>query len=462
MAFVTRQVERTNLPAPGEIVPPNAKWLARGLKSLYLLTPELWQTNLVTGKLDGRPAGTGVTFPNRKLYTPGTTGNGAYLAHGLALNVSAPVTLVIGCTHLTGAVDWSILSSASTQWSGWYGQATGVTTSALNSFDGLLGIGGSVAVTHDSSTSLRGSNGGAVLTDTSATFPAVNAPDITLGWSKRSTGDNPAIAEFTHFAAIQGSLSNAELIDLARNPGQLFEPITETIWLPDAVASGAATVIPIGVQAPGSVGAPTATGAANATPAGVSATSAAGTPVAVGGASIPATALPAGIAASASVGTPVTTGAALASPAGVAAASAVGTPAAIAGTSIPSTALPVGVSAAASVGSNIATGAAWTVPGGVVAATSAVGTPTAVAGVSGAATVQPLGVSATSAVGTLTATGAAFAYATGVQAVAIVGSPIGYGGAIYVPGAIAGGSRSSNTQSGTRAARLQTSTRAAR
>jgi hypothetical protein len=223
-------------------------------------------------------------------------------------------------------------------------------------------------------------------------------------------------------------VTDAEFAQINSNPWQIFEPEERLIWIPDAVSAGVgATVIPIGQQATGSVGSPTATGAATTAATGVSAASAIGTPTAIGGASIPATVSPAGVISASSVGTPIATGASITSANGVQAISAVGTPTAIAGTSIPATVTPAGVIAYASVGSLIATGAAWTVPVGVQA-TSAVGTPTAVAGTSIPATALPAGVYALASVGTPSANGASIAYAGGVSAFSAVGAPTAIGG----------------------------------
>ena len=257
------------------------------------------------------------------------------------------------------------------------------------------------------------------------------------------------------------ALSDAEIKSLSDNPWQIFEPEIVRIWVDDYVsAGGGATVIPIGVQATGSVGTPSATGAANATPSGVSTTASVGTPTATGGSSIAATALPAGVAASSAVGAPTATGAAVAQPAGLSAVSAVGVPVAIAGANIPATALPAGVQASGAVGTAVATGAAVAQPIGV-ASTAYVGTPTIATGVSGVAVAYPAGVQAIGQVGALIATGAAWTAAVGVHAVGSVGTPTAYAGelVIYTPGAQ---TRPSRLQSSSRPSRLQTGTRASR
>ena len=150
-------------------------------------------------------------------------------------------------------------------------------------------------------------------------------------------------------------------------------------WAQAAATGGAATVTPIGVQATGSVGTPSATGAATTTPAGVSASSAVGTPVAVGGASIPATVLPAGVQATGAVGTVSAIGAAVALPAGVTASGAVGTPVAIGEAAGVTVVYPAGVQAVSAVGTPGVIAAARVIPIGVQAM-GEVGEPLAYAG----------------------------------------------------------------------------------
>lgn len=172
-----------------------------------------------------------------------------------------------------------------------------------------------------------------------------------------------------------GDIADSTLSRLHNEYLSLFKPQSRSLWIPGTVSGGgAATVIPIGQQATGSVGTLVATGAAKGFPAGVSASSAVGTPAAVGGASIPATVLPAGVSATVSVGTATATGQAKAYPSGVSATVSFGSPVALAGGAAVAT--PAGVQAVGAVGNLIATGAAWVVPGGV-SASGAVGTPVA-------------------------------------------------------------------------------------
>ena len=292
-----------------------------------------------------------------------------------------------------------------------------------------------------------------------------NAEAVFWGASPKLRLGGFSVSNFAGTASIllyfARALSDAEIKSLSDNPWQIFAPEVQRVWVDDYIsAGGSATVIPIGVQATGSVGTPSATGAATTTPAGVSASSAVGTPVALGGASIPATALPTGGQATGAVGTVSAIGAAVAQPVGVTASGAVGTPVAIAGTSIPATVLPAGVQALGAVGTPTVTAAAIAQPLGV-AATAYVGAPTITTGVSGVAVAYPAGVQAIGQVGTLIATGAAWTAAVGVQAVASVGTPTAYAGeiVIYVAGAQ---TRPSRLQSSSRPSRLQTGTRASR
>jgi hypothetical protein len=268
-------------------------------------------------------------------------------------------------------------------------------------------------------------NGNLVITNAGVT---ANTSSFAVG----SIGKNQTSFDTRSSTLVSGrmryrSWTPAEVASFSANPWQIFEPEERLIWIPDAVsAGGGATVIPIGQQATGSVGSPTATGAATTAATGVSAASAVGTPTAIAGASIPATVTPAGVIAHASIGSLIATGAAWTVAGGVQAASAVGSPTAIAGTSIPATALPAGVSALSAVGTPSSHGASIAYAGGI-SAFSAVGAPTAIGGVSGQATALPAGVQAISYVGVPTATSAAVVYAYGVQAIGYVGMPIALG-----------------------------------
>ena len=218
---------------------PAQRWLERGLRAAYLLQPGLWAINLVTGQAGGTVAGTGVTFVNNKLRTPGTAGNGATLQHGLVM-AAQPISMVVGWTRTSGVVSWSLLQSE-TSWTGWYAEATGtVKSSSGNIFDGVIACGGTgnAAFRHSSSSDLTGyaANGGRT-TDGGATLPTVtNNTGISLGWSKRDANDNAAAADFTHLFTFQGALTDAELKELADEPQRLFEPAR--IWVPVSAAAG--------------------------------------------------------------------------------------------------------------------------------------------------------------------------------------------------------------------------------
>ena len=227
---------------PTEPAAPSQYWIDRGLRSLYILDQGNWRTNLVTGEVGGTTFGTGPTFPDGWLRTTGSVFNGALLAHGLDLNVALPITFVAGWRRISGSVAWSLLANQS-NWHGWYGGDTGIFNSANNnSFDGSLTLGGNgnVAVCHAAANDLRGASYTTYAIDTSVAAPTlVNRAEVALGCSRRSASDNAAVAEFTHFAAIQGELTQDELQALADNPGLLFEPLR--IWVP---ASAGAPSLP--------------------------------------------------------------------------------------------------------------------------------------------------------------------------------------------------------------------------
>lgn len=235
---------------PQSVVGANPYWVRRGLKSLYSLAPGCWRINQVTGAVGGAPAGSGVTFRNGRLVTPGSVGNGATLAHGLATNIALPVTFFCVSFRITaGANAWSLLrNNAANVWYGWYsGGFTQIVTTDANSFDGTIQPGGgtSAAWTHESATLLRGAGQRASSLDATATAPTgVNATTVALGWTRLDDpnvyGGQAGETEFNLWGALQGSLNNAELASIARNPWQLFAPLPRKIWVPVS-AGGAVT-----------------------------------------------------------------------------------------------------------------------------------------------------------------------------------------------------------------------------
>ncbi|HOF29434.1 MAG TPA: hypothetical protein PK441_01200 [Burkholderiaceae bacterium] len=211
---------------PTDIVTPSARWLARGLTAAYLLQPHLWTINMVTGQIGGTHIGTGISFVGGKLRTPGTSGNGALLDHGLPINIAAPISMVVGCEHVSGSTDWGLLRNTA-NWYGWYSDTTGAIKTANNNvFNGALTLGGngSVAFRHTSNADLTGAAGANLVTDATTTLPTtVDRTQIVLGYSRRSVSDAPAVADFTHFYVFQAALSDAELVELANEPWRLWE-----------------------------------------------------------------------------------------------------------------------------------------------------------------------------------------------------------------------------------------------
>lgn len=228
---------------PSDIVTPHERWLNLGLKSAYLLQPHLWTINLVTGRIGGTHVGTGVSFVGGKLRTPGTSGNGALLDHGVAVNIAAPISMVVGCEHVSGSTDWGLLRNTA-NWYGWYSDATGAIKTANNNvFNGSLTLGGngSVAFRHTSNADLTGSSGAGVSTDATTTLPTtVDRTQITLGYSRRSVSDAPAVADFTHFYVFNTALSDGALVELANEPHRLWED--RRIWVPVSLASSNVTI----------------------------------------------------------------------------------------------------------------------------------------------------------------------------------------------------------------------------
>jgi hypothetical protein len=229
---------------PDEEARPNPYWVERGMRSLYLLSASSWQTNLVTGQIGGTVAGAGPTFPDGWLRTPGVAGDGARLEHGLDQPIEVPLTIVVGFRRISGSVCWALMRNDISQWTGWYGENTGqIKSTRNNSFDGDVSVGGdgNVAFCHASAAALRAASISATAVDTSTTIPDFpsSKTQVTLGWSDYGSGAsvtpaNPAVAEFTHFAFIQGELEMGELALLASGPGALFAP--RRIYVPTAAA----------------------------------------------------------------------------------------------------------------------------------------------------------------------------------------------------------------------------------
>lgn len=202
------------------------RWVARGLKSLYVLRSDIWKINLVTGQAGGSVVGSGPSFVNGWLQTPGTVDVGATLAHGLSVDIALPISIVAGWTRISGVVSWSLLDNT-TLWTGWYGQDAGtVRATNSNSFDGSINLASqNAAFAHVAANNLRGSGGSGIIVDTTVAAPSSVSPTtVALGWARRDTGDNAAVARFTHWGAFQGALTDAELQELGAYPMRLLEP----------------------------------------------------------------------------------------------------------------------------------------------------------------------------------------------------------------------------------------------
>lgn len=236
MALISKQLKRS--------LTPDARWLARGLKSAYLLRPGLWGINLVDMSVGGSIAGTGVDFAGEKLRTKNSTANYALLNHGIATNIALPVSFAVGCVRTSGSgVAWSLMSTATSSWTGWYSDGANFSVSNVNDFSGSVTIDEQYAVSHRGATELVAASP-ALSTDATATAPAVVAnTQICLGLARRSVRDNAAAAEFTHFFSFQGALDDAELAELAVDPLRLFKP--KPIWVPVSAASGPPTLAAI-------------------------------------------------------------------------------------------------------------------------------------------------------------------------------------------------------------------------
>lgn len=207
--------------------------LTKGLRSFYILDKDRWHTNQVTGIRSGVATGGGPTFPNGKLRTPGTNDeSGVQLSHNLSLSLTYPITLLVGYQNISGLTGWSLLSQAAiaNYYSGFWASTTGTIISSQNgSFDGIVsGLGnlGSIGYCYRGNNDATASSGKILVLDTTAVAPVVESPNIYLGYFKQFTADlsNSSISEFTHFAAIQGAVSDEDLSSLALSPWQLFTP----------------------------------------------------------------------------------------------------------------------------------------------------------------------------------------------------------------------------------------------
>jgi len=230
---------------PTSVTGANPVWVARGLKSLYCLAPGIWDIEQVTGKRVGAIAGTGFSWTaDGRLRTAGTALNGATLPHNLSVNIALPISIVAGWRHVSGAVTWSVLSTATANWDGWYSNGSGVINVAANNvFDGSVTVTntGNIAFSHAGTNNLYAAGSGGTATDSAVSTPTlVDRTNVVLGWAAHGTNnDNAGVGEFSHFAVFQSALSIGECVALANNPWQLFKPLR--IWVPvAAVASGAA------------------------------------------------------------------------------------------------------------------------------------------------------------------------------------------------------------------------------
>ena len=232
MALIPHPIPWDSLPQ--EFAPIDQRWIDRRLKSLYLLAPGTWNINQVTGKVGGTVTGSGPFWTGNRLRVDGTTSNYITLEHGLTTNLAAPLSIVVGCVNLAGSgTSWSVMRSNASA-SGWVMEATGeVRTYSSGAVNGSLSLGadGNYAFSHRSTVDLTGASRSVFAQDTSAangTF--VSRTGISLGVLVTNVVNAGAESLFTHFAAFDGELTDAELLELANTPERLFAP--RTIWVP--------------------------------------------------------------------------------------------------------------------------------------------------------------------------------------------------------------------------------------
>lgn len=196
--------------------------LAQGLSALYVLTPGQWGVDLVSQQWRGVVVGAAPAFAGNKLRTSGNMTNVVRLPHGAGGTFSAPFSVVVGATKISGSVIWSILNDTTSAWSGIHSAATGgMETSSGSTFTGSVsGVGPLGVFTHDGA-ALRG-YGASEPVDTTVNNAPIPTQEITLGCARRSTSDNAAVAEFELFGLYPRALDEIEARELSKNPWQLF------------------------------------------------------------------------------------------------------------------------------------------------------------------------------------------------------------------------------------------------
>jgi hypothetical protein len=217
------------------------RWLERGLKNAYITIGPDWNVDRVGGGIGGFVVGgAGLLMDGvGKIYTNGIVGQGYEFIHGL--DTGFPLSVVIGFEFQSGSVAWSLLANNTDNWTGWYGgdsSAIQVVNSDFGTAKSIPVRNKGVAFSAEADGVLRGTSELGYSVSATGTTPMVGVDRavITLGWARRATNDNPAVASFTHIFTFQGTLTQEELSELALEPWRLFEP--QRIAVP-AVASEA-------------------------------------------------------------------------------------------------------------------------------------------------------------------------------------------------------------------------------
>ncbi|MFZ5483480.1 MAG: hypothetical protein ACOZB0_04545 [Pseudomonadota bacterium] len=186
----------------------------------------------VTGLFLSSNIGTGVDFTDTGFVkTKGIVGDGLSLPHNMSSLPSA-ITFVVGSNKYSGSVHWSLLNEAIANWTGYYGGSSVSVSASVNQvFDGVVHTGASFndddgcynVVVSDTSGTLtgRGYLSDAV-SDSHTTMTGFASSRVVLGYAKRNVGDNPAVAEFSHFGVYNRVLSDDEQREMATNPWQIF------------------------------------------------------------------------------------------------------------------------------------------------------------------------------------------------------------------------------------------------
>lgn len=232
--------------------------LAKDLRNLWVTLPG-WQYDKC------HVTGTSLTFDaavpafnHRGFTTDGGTTN--LIRFPLAASANAPFTILI-IHHAASGVSWSLLRHDLSPWYGYYSQTSGANN---NVFD--ISMGGTSGICSSSFADNQGlhqnhaftiraannaaacSNGGFIVNDTAFTLTTGTLQSFVLGCAVRSgIKDNGGVGSTKLFAFWTRAMTDLELVDITKNPWQLFLNTDKKFGLFDSVAGGG-DVLPRGMS----------------------------------------------------------------------------------------------------------------------------------------------------------------------------------------------------------------------